>query len=352
LTLNGKLTANGSAASFEGAGGGSGGSVWVTTGKIEGFGQIAADGGSGDPHQGGGGGGGRIALYCLTNDFGGSIAASGGTGAFPGSAGTVFLSSVIPPPAVLAQSPAGVVSFDVTNVALTFSSPIDLNSVSGADFTLITPTGALSQTTITLLQPEATVLEASFPPQTEAGYYGVQLGQQIRDIYGLNLGAAYTGSFVILPPTLSGRVTDTNGLPVPYVTLDGSGGLPAVVTDTNGLYSLAVPPGWWGTVTPAKGQAQFVPASRAYTNLTASLASQNFQMVTPPAMALTVRAQGVNLRLGWAGINGASHQLLWSTNLVDWLPYGPAVVGTNGPMSSAVPVGAERGRFFRISTSQ
>jgi hypothetical protein len=353
FTLDGRLTANGNAALFEGAGGGSGGSVWVTTSQIDGFGLIAAGGGAGNPDEGGGGGGGRIALYCPTNNFAGTTAAPGGAGAFPGANGTVLSSSVFPPPVVLSQSPTGVVSFAVSNVDLAFSSPIDLNSISGADFRITTPTGVLFQARVSLwfgLDPSA--LLADFPPQTEVGYYEIYLSPQVRDIYGVPIGMAYTGSFVVLAPSLSGRVTDTNGLPVQYVTLGAGGSLLPAITDSNGLYSLQVPPSWSGTVTPVKAQARFLPPSRACTNVTANLANQDFVMITPAVLALTVQAHGVNLHLGWQHIEGASYQLLWSTNLVDWLPYGPALLGTNGPMSLVVPLGAEPGKFFRISTSR
>jgi hypothetical protein len=349
--LNGKLTANGNAALFEGAGGGAGGSVWVTTGQIEGSGLMAAGGGAGDPYEGGGGGGGRIALYCPSNNLAGSIAVPGGPGAFPGANGTVFLSAVLPPSGVLAQSPTGVVSFAVSNVDLTFSSPIDLDSVSGANFRIFTPSGVLPQAQVTLSTPDPNTLQAGFPPQTQAGYYEIYLGPQVRDIYGVPLGTAYAGSFVVLPPILSGRVTDTNGSPVPYVTLGAGGNLLAGITDSNGLYSLPVPPSWSGTVTPVKGQARFLPAARSYTNVTANLANQDFLMATPPAPMLTVQAQGASLQLGWQGLSGATHQLLCSTNLVDWLPCGPALPGVNEPMRAAVPLGPEPGKFFRISTS-
>lgn len=113
-------------------------------------------------------------------------------------------------------------------------------------------------------------LQAALPPQTEAGYYEIYLGPQVRNIYGVPIGAPYAGSFVVLPPSLSGQVTDTNGLPVPYVTLGAGGSLPPGITDSNGLYSLEVPPSWSGTVTPVKAQALFLPAARSYTNLTAS----------------------------------------------------------------------------------
>ena len=45
------------------AGGGSGGSIWLTAGALAGTGAIAADGGAGELYDGGGGGGGRIAIY-------------------------------------------------------------------------------------------------------------------------------------------------------------------------------------------------------------------------------------------------------------------------------------------------
>ncbi|HXP62695.1 MAG TPA: hypothetical protein VN829_19505 [Dongiaceae bacterium] len=348
--LNGKLSASGNAALFEGAGGGAGGSVWVTTGELQGSGLMAAGGGAGGPREGGGGGGGRIALYCPSNNFTGSIAAPGGPGAFPGANGTVFLSAVLPAPVVLSQSPTGVVSFAISNVVLTFNSPLELASLSGANFRIIAPSGVLPQALVRLSTPDPYTLQAAFPPQTEAGYYEIYLGPQVRDIYGVPIGAPYAGSFVVLPPSLSGRVTDTNGLPVPFVTLGASATLPRGITDSNGLYSLEVPPSWSGTVTPAKAQAVFLPASRSYTNVTASLANQDFRMVTPPAPALAVKDRGSNLELAWQGMTGASHQLLWSTNLVDWLPCGPALPGANGPMRVAVPLGPEPEKFFRIST--
>jgi hypothetical protein len=352
LTIEGRLTANGNAAFFEGAGGGSGGSVWVTTSQIDGSGLIAAGGGAGDPDEGGGGGGGRIALYCPTNHFAGTIAAPGGAGAVPGANGTVFSSAALAAWGVLAQSPSGIVSFAVSNVDLTFSSPIDLNSVSGTNSLIITPSGVLPQTAVTLSTPDPDTLQARFPPQTDAGYYEIRLGPQVRDIYGAPIGAAYAGSFVVLPPILSGRVIDTNGLPIEFVTLGAGGSLLPAITDSNGLYSLEVPPSWSGAVTPVKAQALFLPASRAYTNVTANLANQDFLMITPAAPTLTVQAHGASLHLGWQHLEGASDRLLWSTNLVDWLPYGPALLGTNGPMGLVAPLGIEPGKFFRISTTQ
>src|SRR5207245_1030579 len=74
-------------------GGGSGGSLWLTAGRLLGAGTISANGGSGGLPVGGGGGGGRIALYSNTNLFAGNISARGGVGANYGGAGTIYISS-------------------------------------------------------------------------------------------------------------------------------------------------------------------------------------------------------------------------------------------------------------------
>jgi len=106
LTLNGKVSANGNAGLFPGAGGGSGGSVLLSVGNLTGQGLISANGGAGQGNLGGGGGGGRIAIYARTNTFDGAITASGGTGFASGQSGTVYISTngsflVFPPSVVI-----------------------------------------------------------------------------------------------------------------------------------------------------------------------------------------------------------------------------------------------------------
>ncbi|MCP5009814.1 MAG: hypothetical protein GY942_07550, partial [Aestuariibacter sp.] len=68
LVVDGLISANGldgSSFSFDGAGGGSGGSIWIETPVISGSGTIQANGGAGGDttDDGGGGSGGRIALH-------------------------------------------------------------------------------------------------------------------------------------------------------------------------------------------------------------------------------------------------------------------------------------------------
>ncbi|MBN2006937.1 MAG: Ig-like domain-containing protein, partial [Anaerolineae bacterium] len=99
LHVDGRLSANGAdgAAVARGAGGGSGGSVWIQAATITGDGVIQANGGvgSGSQNRAGGGAGGRIALYYA--DAGAFVArddalqAYGGDGHQTGGPGTVYL---------------------------------------------------------------------------------------------------------------------------------------------------------------------------------------------------------------------------------------------------------------------
>jgi uncharacterized repeat protein (TIGR01451 family) len=88
FTNNGLITANGS----DGAGysgGGSGGSIWVTTNIFAGAGYFKANGGN-TAHAGGGGGGGRIAINYQTSTFsGGCEVSGGGFGYQGGDSGTI-----------------------------------------------------------------------------------------------------------------------------------------------------------------------------------------------------------------------------------------------------------------------
>ncbi|WP_285725877.1 hypothetical protein [Geothrix rubra] len=73
--------------------------------------------------------------------------------------------------------------------------------------------------------------------------------------------------------TLSGNA-GVGGATLTYV--DGT--TKTVTADASGAYSLTVPYGWSGTVTPAKAGYTFTPASRSYANLTASLAGQDYSL--------------------------------------------------------------------------
>ena len=93
LTLNGEITADGeSIGTTRGEGGGSGGSIYVTTEVLTGAGTFSADGGSSLNNRGGGGGGGRV-VVCYTDASGftdsASSTATGGSGVNAGGVGAV-----------------------------------------------------------------------------------------------------------------------------------------------------------------------------------------------------------------------------------------------------------------------
>jgi len=347
--LDGNLSANGNDALFERAGGGSGGSIWVTARRLEGFGTIQAEGGAGDPIEGGGGGGGRIAVYSDANAFAGHTSAQGGDGAFVGGDGTILMTN-LPPLRVIAQFPEGPISSAVSAIGLTFSSPLNPSTASANSLLLITPNGTLPAVG---LNPgnSLTFFQASVPAQNTPGYYEVRLDPVLEDIYGAKIDPAYLGSFIILAPRLSGRITDTNGLPVSYVTVRADGGLLPVLTDTNGLYSLEVPPSWTGSITPSRDSAVFLPPSRNYSVVTQDFMNQDFTAASPGALALQSERQQGNLNLSWHGFSGATYQAFYSTNLVDWIPCELPRPGTNGPMTTSLTIGEEPIKFFRLQIS-
>jgi hypothetical protein len=170
----------------------------------------------------------------------------------------------------------------------------------------------------------------------------------IEGLLAPRMSQVYTGAFSITLPLISGTVTNQNGQPVAGVMLLPSGGLMGAITDPNGNYSLGVPPGWNGSLTPALGTNAFVPGQLVYTNLSASLSGQNYLMVATIAPTLNSSLSGANLILNWTGIPGVLYQPEHSTNLVNWLPYGPPLPGTNGWMQLLVPTSGEPMQFVRL----
>ena len=349
LTVNGEISANGNSAFIEGAGGGAGGSIWLTSREIDGSGLIVANGGNGEDSGGGGGGGGRIAINTRSNNFVGDIYAAGGLGANPGQDGTVVVTN-IPAPQIIAQSPSDIVNSKVSSVDLTFSSLMNFTTAFSDDFSLDTPNGLLAPGSIQTTSSNLTAIHLTFPTQSDIGYYELQAGPLIEDIYGQTMPTAYIGSFIILPPEISGHVLDSSGSPVPFVTLRPDGGLLPIVTDTHGAYSLEVPLNWVGTITPFRGSSLFVPASHTYTNVTSDLTNQDFVLIKPANLTLSIQQQDNNFTLSWNGIAGVYYQISSSTDMINWIPYNTFSGGT-GPMTIFIPTGPEPAKFFRFRMS-
>jgi hypothetical protein len=224
------------------------------------------------------------------------------------------------------------------------------NSVSAANIELTAPDGlALNNLTVAALSPY--VFQINFPQQTAQGDYTLTVGPQVQDIFGKPMSQVYTSTFSIVWAVVQGSVTDTNGQPVSGVLLQPDGGVPATTTDTNANYVLGVPPSGTINVVPSKTNLMFVPSSRSYANVTTSISNQNYLAVSTVAPALTTQVQTNMVILNWYGIRGVTYQPLYSTNLVDWLPYDVSLPGTNGPLQLLVPMGTDPSMFFRVGAS-
>jgi hypothetical protein len=135
------------------------------------------------------------------------------------------------------------------------------------------------------------------------------------------------------------------------VVLQPDSGAPSTTTDTNGFYLLSLPPTVTVQVTPSATNLMFVPGSRTYVNLTAAISNENYRAVSTLAPTLAMQVQTNTCLLNWYGITGVSYQPLYSTNLVDWLPYNGALPGTNGMMQLLMPMDTNPSMFFRVGAS-
>jgi hypothetical protein len=352
LTVNGRVSAAGDAALQDDGGGGSGGSIWLAAGALVGNGVIAADGGAGELYDGGGGGGGRVAIYTPVNAFAGAVSAAGASGLFPGQNGSIYSAFTPPAPQVVSTTPTGALNYAVSSFDILFSTVVNPASVSAATVTLTAPGGvAVSNLWISAVSPY--LFRVSFPQHFAQGEYAISVGPQVRDLFGQPMSQAYTNAFSIIWSAVQGAVTDTNGLPVTGVVLQPDGGFPSTATtDTNGFYLLSLPPSVLVHVTPSAAGLTFVPGSRTYNNVTGTLSNENYLAVSTIAPALTTQFQSNTCSLNWYGIAGVTYQPLYSTNLVDWLDFYPALLGTNGPMQLRVATDAASPiMFFRVGAS-
>ena len=58
-------------------------------------------------------------------------------------------------------------------------------------------------------------------------------------------------------------------------------GATTTTTDNQGYYSISIPYGWSGTITPAKVGYEFTPISETYSNVISDLTDQNFDANQP-----------------------------------------------------------------------
>ncbi len=109
----------------------------------------------------------------------------------------------------------------------------------------------------------------------------------------------------------------TGHTPIAFTKLSYTDGTPKLIrADSNGDYSIGVPYGWSGVVTPSFDEASFLPASQSYTNLTTDQTGQDY-----------IRAVIIS---GFAGAAGAT------LSYMDGTPK-TTIADSNGDYSLAVP---------------
>jgi len=67
--------------------------------------------------------------------------------------------------------------------------------------------------------------------------------------------------------------------------------------------------------------------------------------------SLSSELQGTNFMASWRALPDVTYRLLYSTNLMDWLPYGEPFVGSNAVVRIPLPVDDAPGKFFRVRAS-
>jgi hypothetical protein len=76
--------------------------------------------------------------------------------------------------------------------------------------------------------------------------------------------------------------------------------------------------------------------------------TSGLQGLTPAQETISCAVQGGNLNLSLIGVSGVTYQILCSTNLVDWAPYGAPIQGNDATINIAAPLGSGQ-MFFRFS---
>jgi T5SS/PEP-CTERM-associated repeat protein len=171
------------------------------------------------------------------------------------------------------------------------------------------------------------------------GVVSIPGGQALRIQYG---------AAVQEPGSLSIRGSvRLNGAPAAGVLIGVVPGI-STLTDATGQYRVTVPSGSTGTVTPSAPGLQFSPALRAFANLTADLAAQDFQMSDALVPLLTLTAEGAQGRVTWTGVAGVTYQPQTSTDLVAWTDLAGPLPGADSPLSFTFPTTPDPKRFYRV----
>ena len=245
------------------AAGGSGGSVFLEVGSLDGAGVVSADGGAASNGNSGGGGGGRIAVYTadLLMDMA-QLSVAGGWGRGSGEVGTIYVGEVMPL-RVLTHEPEGLLDHAVDQIDIRFNREIDPATFTVDDVALVGP-GAVS---IPIAADPVDVGDKTWRIAVDLssnGTYTLAVGPDVSDPDGADMDQdgdgtpgedpddIYTGTFTIdtTPPEIVGQTPtgEVNAI-VNHIDLTTSEDVIADNCTTNGI-TLIGPAGAIGVSAP------------------------------------------------------------------------------------------------------
>jgi hypothetical protein len=251
LLLDGEIRADGGDGSNHG-GGGSGGGIYIDVLTFTGDGLLSANGGDSGSSYSGAGGGGRIAVYRNNgpgNDPPDQMSVSAGAGAGSPADGSIAVSSNGAPLRIKEVWPSGYVSQSVSNILVSFCSPLASSSAE-ADVSLSGPQGDVP-VEVLAPNPFSWSLDLAVLGVAE-GEYALVVGTNVSTINGGVLERSFTNRFVIdvtapNAPSVTGFIPPpaTNALTNAFVTLSGNRddftsvwiGNSEVVTNGSGLWT-------------------------------------------------------------------------------------------------------------------
>ena len=100
----------------------------------------------------------------------------------------------------------------------------------------------------------------------------------------VSAGSGFCVAIQELDRTIFGYVGRSAGSAVSGVSVSANNGVGSTVTGPTGYYSLTVPHGWSGRVTPSKSGYIFSPSHRDYSNVTSNRFSQDYTAAPLPAI--------------------------------------------------------------------
>jgi hypothetical protein len=154
-------------------------------------------------------------------------------------------------------------------------------------------------------------------------------------------GGGAGGSVWLTAGTLAGAgfITANGGAGQDHVGGGGGGGRIAIYAPINEFAGVTTVSGGGGF---AAGQNGTVYLS------TSAAAPVGPRLLAPPVMAMSQIETTSLIILTWPNLGGGSFQVLSSTDLINWLPYGGPVSASGGTVGVTLSVSADPQRYFRL----